>query len=230
MLNIVLHEPEMLANTGNIGRTCVAAGARLHLIEPLGFSINDKMVKTGGFPNDGLGGLTAGFTYYFKGRGFRVAPQQAVMDELAAANLVLANQVNELQNRPPQIKIVEKEVIKPVEKQTVDVIASIPSTIPFKFNSAIVQDVYDPLIYNIGNFLKNNPKAKIRIVGYADKFGPINVNLRISKERAEAVANMLKKEYGISADRMQIEYVGKEKPYYKNNNKWNRCAMVELLN
>ena len=39
MLNIVLHEPEMPANTGNIGRTCVAAGARLHLIEPLGFKL-----------------------------------------------------------------------------------------------------------------------------------------------------------------------------------------------
>ena len=48
MLNIVLHEPEMPANTGNIGRTCVAAGARLHLIEPLGLSINDKMVKRAG--------------------------------------------------------------------------------------------------------------------------------------------------------------------------------------
>ena len=48
MLNIVLHEPEMPANTGNIGRTCVAAGARPHLIEPLGFSINDKMVKRAG--------------------------------------------------------------------------------------------------------------------------------------------------------------------------------------
>ena len=48
MLNIVLHEPEMPANTGNIGRTCVAAGARLHLIEPLGFSITDKMVKRAG--------------------------------------------------------------------------------------------------------------------------------------------------------------------------------------
>ena len=48
MLNIVLHEPEMRANTGNIGRTCVAAGARLHLREPLGFSINDKMVKRAG--------------------------------------------------------------------------------------------------------------------------------------------------------------------------------------
>jgi tRNA (cytidine/uridine-2'-O-)-methyltransferase len=48
MLNIVLHEPEMPANTGNIGRTCVACGARLHLIEPLGFSISDKMVKRAG--------------------------------------------------------------------------------------------------------------------------------------------------------------------------------------
>lgn len=48
MLNIVLHEPEMPANTGNIGRTCVAAGARLHLIEPLGFKINEKMLKRAG--------------------------------------------------------------------------------------------------------------------------------------------------------------------------------------
>ena len=48
MLNIVLHEPEMPANTGNIGRTCVAAGARLHLIEPLGFKLNEKMLKRAG--------------------------------------------------------------------------------------------------------------------------------------------------------------------------------------
>ncbi|MGN0395526.1 MAG: tRNA (uridine(34)/cytosine(34)/5-carboxymethylaminomethyluridine(34)-2'-O)-methyltransferase TrmL [Coprococcus sp.] len=48
MLNIVLHEPEIPANTGNIGRTCVAAGARLHLIEPMGFKINEKQVKRAG--------------------------------------------------------------------------------------------------------------------------------------------------------------------------------------
>ena len=48
MLNIILHEPEMPANTGNIGRTCVAAGARLHLIEPLGFMINEKQLKRAG--------------------------------------------------------------------------------------------------------------------------------------------------------------------------------------
>ncbi|MCR5201731.1 MAG: tRNA (uridine(34)/cytosine(34)/5-carboxymethylaminomethyluridine(34)-2'-O)-methyltransferase TrmL [Lachnospiraceae bacterium] len=48
MINIVLLEPEMPANTGNIGRSCVATGARLHLIEPMGFLINDKMIKRAG--------------------------------------------------------------------------------------------------------------------------------------------------------------------------------------
>lgn len=48
MLNIVLLEPEIPANTGNIGRTCVAAGARLHLIEPMGFRIGQKELKRAG--------------------------------------------------------------------------------------------------------------------------------------------------------------------------------------
>lgn len=47
-MNIVLLEPEMPANTGNIGRTCVATGTKLHLIEPMGFRINDKMIKRAG--------------------------------------------------------------------------------------------------------------------------------------------------------------------------------------
>ena len=48
MINIVLHEPEIPANTGNIGRTCVITGTSLHLIRPLGFMINDKMLKRAG--------------------------------------------------------------------------------------------------------------------------------------------------------------------------------------
>lgn len=48
MLNIVLLEPEIPANTGNIGRTCVAAGARLHLIEPLGFRLDEKSLRRAG--------------------------------------------------------------------------------------------------------------------------------------------------------------------------------------
>lgn len=48
MLNIVLYEPEIPTNTGNIMRTCVATGTRLHLIEPLGFSLDEKSIKRSG--------------------------------------------------------------------------------------------------------------------------------------------------------------------------------------
>ena len=48
MLNIVLVEPEIPANTGNIGRTCVLTGARLHLVGPLGFELSDRAVQRAG--------------------------------------------------------------------------------------------------------------------------------------------------------------------------------------
>ena len=47
-MNIVLHEPEIPANTGNIGRTCVATGTKLHLIEPLGFKLTEYALKRSG--------------------------------------------------------------------------------------------------------------------------------------------------------------------------------------
>ena len=47
-LNVVLVEPEIPQNTGNIARTCAATGARLHLVRPLGFSISEKAVKRAG--------------------------------------------------------------------------------------------------------------------------------------------------------------------------------------
>ena len=48
MLNIVLYEPEIPQNTGNIMRTCVALGATLHLIEPFGFELSDRTLKRSG--------------------------------------------------------------------------------------------------------------------------------------------------------------------------------------
>ena len=47
-VGIILHEPEIPSNTGNIGRTCMAAGASLHLLEPLGFRLTEKAVKRSG--------------------------------------------------------------------------------------------------------------------------------------------------------------------------------------
>lgn len=48
MINIVLYEPEIPQNTGNIMRTCVATGTKLHLIKPLGFSLDEKSIKRSG--------------------------------------------------------------------------------------------------------------------------------------------------------------------------------------
>lgn len=47
-MNVILYQPEIPANTGNIGRTCVATGTSLHLIEPLGFRLDEKSVKRAG--------------------------------------------------------------------------------------------------------------------------------------------------------------------------------------
>ena len=47
-MNIILHEPEIPSNTGNIGRTCCATGTSLHLIKPLGFSLSEKALKRAG--------------------------------------------------------------------------------------------------------------------------------------------------------------------------------------
>ena len=48
ILNIVLVEPEIPQNTGNIARTCAATGARLHIVEPMGFKPDDKQLKRAG--------------------------------------------------------------------------------------------------------------------------------------------------------------------------------------
>ncbi len=48
MLNVVLVEPEIPQNTGNVARTCALTGARLHLVEPLGFRIDDRRLKRAG--------------------------------------------------------------------------------------------------------------------------------------------------------------------------------------
>ena len=48
VLNIVMVEPEIPQNTGNVARTCAATGARLHLVEPMGFKVDDKKLKRAG--------------------------------------------------------------------------------------------------------------------------------------------------------------------------------------
>lgn len=77
MYNIVLHEPEIPQNTGNIVRTCVATGSKLHLIKPLGFSVEDKYLKRAGLDY----WKDADITYYENYEDFieKCKPKRVVM-------------------------------------------------------------------------------------------------------------------------------------------------------
>ncbi|SHJ39876.1 tRNA (cytidine(34)-2'-O)-methyltransferase [Lutispora thermophila DSM 19022] len=57
-INVVLVEPEIPQNTGNIARTCAATGCKLHLVKPLGFSVEDKYLKRAGLDYWNLVGIT----------------------------------------------------------------------------------------------------------------------------------------------------------------------------
>lgn len=84
LLNIVLVEPEIPQNTGNISRTCAATGAHLHIVEPMGFRIDDRQLKRAGldywhllnityYPNlDDFFARNAGPFYYFTTKGKHV--------------------------------------------------------------------------------------------------------------------------------------------------------------
>ncbi len=198
-------------------------------VEFAGMLLDDDLVVKGGFPNDGIGGVTAGITYRFKNRKFRQAVNREVVDKVFEDNAYLKNRVKQLENRAPEVKVVEKEVIR--EQKVApegDVYSQMSFVIPFNLNNGQVQGMYSPMLWNVSKFMKAHPDLKIVITGYADKSGNNEVNQRISKERANSVANILQKEYGISSERMIIKYEGDENPFYKDNNEWNRCAIIEV--
>lgn len=86
MLNIVLFEPEMPANTGNIGRTCVITNTALHLIEPLGFQITDKMLKRSGldyWPRLDVTSYADIYDFYIR-NGFKEDYDPAIVSSVSA--------------------------------------------------------------------------------------------------------------------------------------------------
>ena len=94
-IHIVLHEPEIPQNTGNIARTCAATGASLHLIRPMGFEVDDKKLKRAGLDYwdkldityyDGLSDFEArhrnAAVYYFSTKAPRAYTEIAYPDEV----------------------------------------------------------------------------------------------------------------------------------------------------
>ena len=92
MFNVVLVEPEIPANTGNIGRTCVLAGARLQLVGPLGFSLDEKAVRRAGLA-------------YWKSLDVRT---YAGWDEFVAANPVVEQDLAAKEPDAPHVHLLTK--------------------------------------------------------------------------------------------------------------------------
>lgn len=86
----------------------------------------------------------------------------------------------------------------------------------FRINTATISNTEMNKVAEVADFLKSHPNAKVEITGYADKgTGTMAINLRLSKQRAQIVANTLKNKYGIPEDRMVVKSMGEEafQPY-----------------
>jgi outer membrane protein OmpA-like peptidoglycan-associated protein len=125
----------------------------------------------------------------------------------------------------PKIEYVEKVVEKIVEKKVpVEVVKEVVveplrREIFFALNSTKITNVEMQKIKDIADYLKTNAKAKVSIVGHADKgTGNAAINKRISEKRAQKVADVLVKNFGISSDRIDFNSLGDtEQPFSKND-------------
>ena len=158
---------------------------------------------------EATGRLTIGATYTFGGKKFVPLVSKIEKDaineeinkyrnELAQAQADLADAKNALANVKPEVK----EVVKEVQ-------VAGPRAIFFKIGSAKIDDYGKVNIKLAAKILKANPDKKYKIAGYADKAtGSVSLNQKLSEKRAEAVKNILVKEYGISANRIETQGKG----------------------
>lgn len=126
----------------------------------------------------------------------------------------LQGQVNELRNRKPVVQTVESNV------------KSLESIVTFRQGKTTIDASQLPNVERIATYLKNHADAKVVIKGYASPEGPLALNNRLAKDRAEAVKNMLVKKYGIAADRIDASGQGIGDMFSEPD--WNRVSIATI--
>lgn len=112
-----------------------------------------------------------------------------------------------------------------VVKETNNTLSSVRYVF-FKIGSSVITADQQPNVEMIAAYLKNHPKAKVQIRGYASPDGSIEVNERLARQRAESVKNSLIKKYKISADRISAE--GEGVGHMFSEESWNRVSICTL--
>lgn len=118
------------------------------------------------------------------------------VNNLKAENAKLQNELNECKNRKPA------EVVKNVVNRDLE------SYITFAQGKSTVERSQMPNVERVATYMKNHKDSKVVIKGYASPEGSAEINAKLSKNRAEAVKNILVKKYGISADRLSTKGMG----------------------
>lgn len=165
--------------------------------------------------------ITAGVVYHFKNSNGKHYYSNGCshLDQIAALNATISSLESEaagkdraLQNAQKTINDLQKDLNdcknkKPeVTKQAT--VTENEYIVVFRQSSSRIDALQKPSIDRLASFMKNNSNAKISISGYASPEGNAKFNQQLSEKRAEAVKNILVKEYGISADRIEAQGKG----------------------
>jgi outer membrane protein OmpA-like peptidoglycan-associated protein len=119
----------------------------------------------------------------------------------------------------------------PIEPTEVVVLEQTPlmATVRFALNSAEITQQEQVNVYNVAQWMEQNPNQNVVILGYADRnTGSSNYNLALSQRRAQNVMQMLVEEYGVDSTRLTIKAEGSDVQPYEINN-WNRIVIFSPL-
>lgn len=138
----------------------------------------------------------------------------AALAQSEANNAQLAAQLADCRNKAPEVIKTNTDQLSTVRYVNFDL---------GKYNINASQM---PNVAAVASYLKNHPKAKVIIKGYASQDGPVDVNIRLANQRAESVRTTLINKYGIAADRIQAEGQGIGHMFEEES--WNRVAICTL--
>lgn len=138
------------------------------------------------------------------------------LTQVVTSNKALQSEVNALQNRKPEVVNTTNDFLSTVRY------------VNFNIGRYNVTADQMPNVAAVANYLKNQPKSTVVIKGYASQDGPIEVNERLARQRAESVRDLLVKRYGIAPERIKAEGEGIGHMFEEES--WNRVAICTLDN
>ena len=185
--------------------------------------------------------IEAGLVYHIGGNGFecvrpydyaevealnaqvndmRAALQASMINSAAweAKAASLAEELATCMSRQPEVKVIK-------ETEVTNTLSSVRYVF-FKIGSSVITPDQMPNVEMIAAYLKNHPDATVVVKGYASQDGPLDINIKLANNRAEAVRKALIDKYGIKANRIQAEGEGIGNMFKEES--WNRVSICTI--